>query len=117
MGYVIFSVISILFLMLYEKIEIRFFYLGGLILSITYSVIEISFWNFNSPGIRSIFKKVKSFGVRQTAYKYILSRSDININRIYLNHAKSETSKNAITAFGSYPAVFSLIIKVPSMYK
>ncbi len=111
-GYILFCIISIVFLILYEKITVKYVYLGTLKITLTFSVIELSLWNFKRKKAKkqSLQKRLRSFGFYRAFWGYIISHSDINIDRIYLNRKERTVSKNALISFGAYPAITSFAI-------
>ena len=110
MGYIVFSIISILILTLYEKITVRYIYLGGLKIILNFSVLEITLWNFKKRKKKPLSKRLRGFSAYKNALGYIISHSKINIDRIFLNRSSTSVSKNAIASFGAYPALLSLAI-------
>lgn len=108
MGYIIFSFISILILTLFEKITVRYLYLGELKIILGFSVVEITLWNFKKRKKKPLSKRLRGFSAYGKALGYIISHSKINIDRAFSVKNSRAVSKSAITSFGAYPALFSL---------
>lgn len=111
-GYILFCIISIVFLILYEKITVKFIYLDALKITLSFSVVELTLWNFKKAKKkrRSFRKSLKRFSAIRAMWEYIISHSEISVDRIYINRNEKSVSKNAIAAYGSYPALFSIAI-------
>ena len=111
-GYILFCIFSIVFLILYEKITVKYVYLGSLKIILTFSIIELTLWNFKkkSKKRQSIKKRLRRFEFFRAMHGYLISRSEINIDKIYLNRKDRSISKNAIISFGAYPALISFLL-------
>ena len=111
-GYLIFSLISILLLTLREEIEIKYVYDEGFFIKFTFSVIELTLWNFKKKAEKksNLRKRLRGFISRKRGYDYVLSHSDINIDRIYLHGQSGSSFKDAVALFGSFGAVASLAV-------